>query len=177
MDDFAERRFLAEFGPAEFTERVWEPGNGVAQRIADLEADRERLIRAAARSLTPAPTPPPRDHRCSSASPGKPSGVRTPNQPSSSSPRAGQSPPAEIDTALDSVLQAQAAQGWTVVARTPGQVVMALSTTGGSGAGWVVGGALGSMAAHSTQQQRLHIWADPNGAIWARPMGSGHMHR
>ncbi|MFJ5234739.1 recombinase family protein [Kitasatospora sp. NPDC088391] len=43
MDEFAERRFLTEFGPAEFTERVWEPGNGVAQRIADLEADRERL--------------------------------------------------------------------------------------------------------------------------------------
>ncbi|MFJ5924854.1 recombinase family protein [Kitasatospora sp. NPDC092948] len=43
IDEFAERQFLAEFGSAEFTERVWEPGNGVAQRIADLEADRERL--------------------------------------------------------------------------------------------------------------------------------------
>ncbi|MFK0193328.1 hypothetical protein [Kitasatospora sp. NPDC090308] len=43
MGEFAERRLLAEFGSAEFTERLWEPGNGVAQRIADLEAGRERL--------------------------------------------------------------------------------------------------------------------------------------
>ncbi|MFD7581026.1 hypothetical protein [Kitasatospora sp. NPDC059817] len=43
MDEIVERRFLADFGPAEFSERVWEPGNGVAQRVADLTADRKRL--------------------------------------------------------------------------------------------------------------------------------------
>ncbi|MFB9371326.1 recombinase family protein [Kitasatospora albolonga] len=55
MDEITERRFLADFGPAEFTERVWEPGNGVAQRIADLKADRMRLRDDRAAGLYDAP--------------------------------------------------------------------------------------------------------------------------
>ncbi|MFD7454439.1 recombinase family protein [Kitasatospora sp. NPDC059827] len=55
MDAVTERRFLADFGPAEFTERVWEPGNGVAQRVADLTADRKRLRDDRAAGLYDAP--------------------------------------------------------------------------------------------------------------------------
>ncbi|MFD7829932.1 recombinase family protein [Kitasatospora sp. NPDC059803] len=35
--------FLARFGPAEYVERVYDPGSGLASRIADLTADRARL--------------------------------------------------------------------------------------------------------------------------------------
>jgi site-specific DNA recombinase len=43
MDEEVTAWFLATFGAAQVMERVYEPGNGVAQRIADLKADRERL--------------------------------------------------------------------------------------------------------------------------------------
>ncbi|GAB7185771.1 hypothetical protein ATKI12_5602 [Kitasatospora sp. Ki12] len=35
--------FLGRFGPAEYVERVYDPGTGLASRIADLKADRARL--------------------------------------------------------------------------------------------------------------------------------------
>ncbi|WP_063775094.1 recombinase family protein [Streptacidiphilus anmyonensis] len=43
MDTYVTNWFLATFGPASESRKVYEPGNGMAQRIADLKADRERL--------------------------------------------------------------------------------------------------------------------------------------